>query len=396
MTENEKSDMDIATLAVHGVRGLDPQTGALIAPIVQASTFAYLDAETGRAILAEEIPGYIYTRMTNPTIESFENNLAALEKAEGALAFASGMAAITATILAFCRPGENVVAPFIIYGGTNGALRNSLAQMGIVVNWAATPDAADFAKAVDKNTRLIIAETPANPNLAITDIGRVAQVAKEHGIPLAVDSTFATPILQQPITLGADLVMHSCTKYICGHGDTLGGVVAGKQEHLALIKKVRTDLGGVQSPLNAWLLDRGLRTLAVRMERHCLNAALVADFLYRHPKLEKVYYPGLPSNPYHQLADRQMADFGGMVSFELPGGFAAASRFLNSLKVCIQAVSLGDVATLACHPASTTHRSYSPEELTRAGLSPDLIRISVGLEAVVDILNDIEQALDKV
>lgn len=396
MTESDMHEMDIATLAVHGVRGLDPQTGALNAPIVQTSTFAYPDAETGRAILADEMPGYIYTRMTNPTIEAFENNLAALEQAEGALAFASGMAALCATIIAFCRPGENVVAPFIIYGGTNGALRNSLAQMGIVVNWAVTPDAADFAKAVDSKTRLIIAETPANPNLAITDIGRVAQVAKEHGIPLAVDSTFATPILQQPIVLGADLVIHSCTKYICGHGDTLGGVVAGRKEHLALIKKVRTDLGGVQSPLNAWLLDRGLRTLAVRMEKHCLNAALVADFLHHHPKIEKTYYPGLPSSPYHQLADRQMADFGGMVSFELPGGFAAASRFLDSLKVCIQAVSLGDVATLACHPASTTHKSYSPEELTRAGLSPDLIRISVGLEALVDILNDIEQALDKV
>lgn len=397
---NKKTDephmYDIATRAAIGVEHGTEVNGAVVSPIYQVSTFSYPDSETGRAVFAGEETGYLYTRLSNPTIDNFEKNLANLECAEDAVAFASGMAAVMAVILSCAQSGENVVAPRIIYGGTYGALRDTLPRMGVKVNWIDKVTVEQVSAAIDDKTRLVITETPANPNLSITDITAISEVCHKRSIPMAVDNTFATFAIQQPILLGADIVLHSCTKYIGGHGDTLGGVVAGSKTLMAGIRKQKSDVGGCQSPFNAWLLNRGLKTLPLRMERHSQNAAIVADYFTKHPKVARVFYPGLASHPGHDIAARQMKAFGGMVSIELPGGLPTAARFLDSLHIITQAVSLGDVSSLACHPSSTTHHAYTSSELERAGLSEDLTRISVGIENINDLLDDLDQALAKV
>jgi methionine-gamma-lyase len=386
-----------ATLCVHGSGETDPLTGAISIPIYQSSTFAFKSAKHGARLFAGEEEGYIYTRLGNPTQAALEREIAFLEKGEAALAFASGMAAISAVILYLCKSGDNLVSSDTVYGGTHNLYKESLPNWGIEAREVDATNVENIENAIDEKTKLIFIETPANPTLAVIDIQAVAKIGKKYNIPVCVDNTFATPYFQRPLELGADIVVHSATKYIGGHGDTVAGLVIGKKELIDELRaKIIRDLGGIISPLNAWLLLRGLKTLPVRMEQHQKNAMEIAKFLNFHPKVNWVSYPGLPTHPQHELAKKQMNGFGGMITFEIKGGRKAGEQFLNHLGLVTLAVSLGDCDSLIEHPASMTHSTYSDEELREAGITEGMIRFSVGLENVVDLMADLNQALDKV
>jgi methionine-gamma-lyase len=386
-----------ATLCVHGSGGVDPQTGALSVPIYQSSTFAFQSAKHGAALFAGEVDGYVYTRLGNPTQAALEREMAFLEGGEAALCFSSGMAAISGVILALCRNGDNLVSGDTVYGGTHNLYKESLPMWNIGVKEVNATQLKNVENAIDEKTRLIFIETPANPTLSLIDITGCAEIAKAHKIPLIVDNTFATPYLQRPIEMGTDIVIHSATKYIGGHGDTIAGIVVGKKEFVDELRaKILRDLGAIISPLNAWLLLRGLKTLPVRMDRHCTNALEIAKFLSMHPKINWVKYPGLSTHPQHELAARQMKKFGGMVTFEIKGGRNAGEKLMNSVGLITLAVSLGDCDSLIEHPASMTHSTYSAEELEEVGISEGLIRLSVGLEDPADIISDLKMALKKI
>jgi methionine-gamma-lyase len=386
-----------ATLAVHGSGGVDPATGAVSKPIYQSSTFAFKSAESGARIFAGEEDGYVYTRISNPTTRALEQELAALEGAEAAVAFASGMAATSAVVLALCASGRNLVLCEPVYGGTHKLALDILPRLGIESRLVDGLDLPRLSRAIDDQTGLVWIETPANPTLKVLDIAAVAAVTRKAGVPLVVDNTFATPYYQQPLALGASIVVHSATKYISGHGDTVAGLVVCDRERADRIRNdTLRDIGGVISPFNAWLLLRGLKTLPVRMDRHSFNAMRVAQYLTFHPKVERVLYPGLRTHPQHEIAARQMKGFGGMVTFFVKGGREEGARFLNSLELCTLAVSLGDCDTLIEHPASMTHSTYSEEELAQFSITPNLIRISVGIEDVEDIITDLRQGLENV
>lgn len=397
MSKFDLKKAGFATLCVHGSGGVDPQTGALSTPIYQSSTFAFRSAQEGAALFSGEKEGYVYTRLGNPTQAALERELAFLEGGEAALAFASGMAAISAVIMYYCKCGDNLVSGDTVYGGTHNLYKESLPLWGIQAIEVDATHTENIENAINEKTRLIFIETPANPTLNLVDIEACAQIARRHNIPLVVDNTFATPYLQQPLAMGADIVIHSATKYIGGHGDTVAGVVVGKKEVLSELRaKILRDLGGIISPLNAWLLLRGLKTLPVRMDRHCENALEIAKFLSFHPKVNWVRYPGLTTHPQHDLARKQMRNFGGMVAFEIKGGRKAGERLMNSVGLITLAVSLGDCDSLIEHPASMTHSTYSREELEAVGISEGLIRLSVGLEDSADLISDLKQALKKV
>jgi len=392
-----KKEWRFDTLAVHGSEGNDPLTGAVAPPIYQSSTFAFRDSTHGEKLFKGEDEGYIYSRLGNPTQSCLEREMAFLEGGEVAVAFASGMAATTALILTLCQPGDNYVASNTLYGGTHGLNIGFMRKMDIEAREVPATDISNVEPAIDDKTRLIFIETPANPNLDIIDIRACARIAKRHGIILAVDNTFATPLLQRPIELGADVIVHSATKYISGHGDTVAGLLVGPGELIGHVRKLMNDTGSCISPFNAWLLLRGLKTLAVRMRKHCENAMHVAQYLSFHPKVKEVHYPGLSFHPGHELALKQMdSGFGGMIAFEIVGTREDAKRMMDAVELCTLAVSLGDCDTLICHPASTTQSSYSPEELARAGISETMIRLSVGIEDPRDICNDLGSALKQV
>lgn len=385
------------TLCVHGSGKRDPLARAVSFPIYQSSTFAFESTEDALEVFDERKPGYVYTRWGNPTIEYLEEMMALLEGGQSALITSSGMAALSTLVFTLAKTGENIVTQPILYGGSYSFFKKFAPQIGIETRFVEEPFHENIEKFIDEKTRLIYIETPANPTLMIVDIAECAKVAKKHGIPLAVDNTFATSYLQNPLSLGADIVLHSATKYINGHADTVGGVLVGSRDFIEKAKKeVLREIGGVMDPFGAWLMIRGLKTLAVRMEKHCVNAKALAKFLSGHEKVEKVYYPGLPTHKGHEIARKQMRDFGGMLSFELKGGRKAGERLMNNLKVMILAVSLGEVGTLITHPASSTHKQYSKEELKSFGLSESLVRISVGIENTQDLIDDLVQALDKV
>ncbi len=385
------------TLCVHGSGKKDPLAKAVSFPIYQSSTFAFDSTEDALLVFDERKPGYVYTRWGNPTIDYLEEMMALLEGGQSALITSSGMAALSTLVFTLANTGDNIVTQPILYGGSYNFFKNFVPKFGIEARFAEEPVHENIEKLIDKKTKLIYIETPANPTLMIVDIAECAKVAKKYGIPLAVDNTFATSYLQTPLSLGADIVLHSATKYINGHADTVGGILVGSKEFIEKAKKeVLRELGGVIDPFGAWLMIRGLKTLAVRMERHCVNARALAEFLKNHDKVEKVYYPGIPSHKGHEIAKKQMKDFGGMLSFELKGGREAGEKLMDNLKVMILAVSLGDVGTLVTHPASSTHRQYSKEELKAFGLSEGLVRISVGIENTQDLIDDISQALDKI
>jgi methionine-gamma-lyase len=397
MSKFDLSKARFSTLCVHGSGGVDTQTGALSVPIYQSSTFAFKSAKHGAAIFAGEEDGYVYTRLGNPTQAALESEMAFLEKTEAALCFSSGMAAISGVILAHCRNGDNIVSSDTVYGGTHNLYKETLPMWNIDVREVDTTDLANIEPAIDKKTRMIFIETPANPTLTLVDIAGCAQIAKKHKIPLVVDNTFATPYLQRPIELGANIIIHSATKYIGGHGDTIAGIVVGKKDFIDELRaKILRDLGAVISPLNAWLLLRGLKTLPVRMDRHCANALEIAKYLSLHPKVEGVVYPGLSTHPQHELAARQMKMFGGMITFQIKGGRKAGEKLMNNVGLITLAVSLGDCDSLIEHPASMTHSTYSAEELEEVGITEGMIRLSVGLEDPADIITDLKLALNKI
>ncbi len=388
--------MRIDTKVVVGKgREYDKQTMAIVPPLYFSAVYAFESAEHGAKLFEGEQEGYIYTRLGNPTLRELEEKMAFLEGGEAAAAMASGMAAISTTILALCNSGDNIIVSSPIYGGTFALLERLLPKWGIEVRWAKASDFPNEIRRkglVDQNTKLILTETPANPTLDIVDLEETAKLGKEYGIPTAVDTTFATFYFQRPLELGIDIVIYSATKYIGGHSDAVGGIVISSKELIQKIKdETAADLGGVMSPMNAFLFLRGLQTLAVRMEKHQANAIAVARYLEGKEQVERVYYPFLESHPQYDLARRQMSGGSGMVTFILKGGREAGRKFLNALRLCTVAVSLGAVCTLIEHPASMTHSTYTDEELAEAGIDQGLIRISVGIENPDDIIEDLER-----
>lgn len=390
--------MGFDTEAVHAGERPDPATGAIDTPIYQASTYTHGSAEEAaqvvEALQSGGRDGFLYTRWGNPTIRALEAKLAALEGGEAALAAATGMAAISTALLSLLRSGDHVVAGRQLYSGTYSLLRERFSAFGVEVTFVDPTDVANFERALRSNTRLIYIETPSNPLLEVTDIAGVAEVAGGHGIMTMIDNTFATPYNQRPLALGIDLVLHATTKYLSGHGDAMGGAVIGRRAYVDhALTSFHRDLGGVISPMNAWLTLRGIRTLGLRMERHNRNAMEVARFLSDDPRVGRVSYPGLEDHPGHGLAGRQMRGYGGMLSFQLKGGFEAGKRFIDRVELCARAVSLGDVKTLVTHPASTTHRITPKETREAAGITDGLIRLSVGIEDPEDLMRDLDQAM---
>lgn len=392
MAETRKRFKGISTTAVHAGE-LPPTQGEVVTPIYQTSTFYFptQDPSTWEGKVPDG--SYIYTRWGNPTIRAAEDKLAALEGAEKGLLFSSGMAAITSTILSFVGKGDHLVSVEDIYGGTFSFIRSELPRLGVEVTFVDSTVPGAVAKAIRPNTKLIYLESPTNPLLKLVDIRAAAKIAKEHGIKSMIDSTFATPINQRPIDMGIDLVAHSCTKYLNGHSDLIAGVVLGREAEIESISKKRILYGGSMDPLGAFLLFRGLKTLAVRMERHNRNGTEVAQFLESHPKVERVHYPGLASHPQHGLAKEQMSGFGGMVSFEVLGGRKAAEKALRSFEVIKMATSLGGVDSLASMPLNSSHSSLTPQERQRLGIKDQLIRLSLGIEDAEDLRQDLERAL---
>ncbi|MCG1011177.1 methionine gamma-lyase [Tepidanaerobacter sp. GT38] len=385
------------TKAIHAGQKPCPVTGAHVTPIYQTSTFVFKDVEQGARRFAGQEPGYIYTRLGNPTITELEEKIAALEGGEAALATASGMAAISTALVSLLKQGDHVVTGDTLYGCTHGFINELLPRYGVEVTAVDTSDLNNIEKAMKPNTKVVYVETPANPTMKMVDLKGAADVAHRHGALLIVDNTFMSPYLQRPIEHGADVVVHSATKYIGGHGDVIAGLIISSKELIDIMRiPYLKDFGGVLSPFDAWLLLRGLKTLGIRMERHCINAQKVAEYLEKHPLIEKVYYPGLPSHPQHELAKKQMDGFGGMMSFELKGGLEAGKILMNSVKMISLAVSLGCVDSLIQHPASMTHSPVPREERLKAGITDGQVRLSVGIEDVEDIINDLDQALKEV
>lgn len=381
------------TQCIHGPEKPNDPHGALSAPLYQTSTFSFANAAQGAARFAGEEQGFIYTRLGNPTTQELEQKVAQLENCEAAAATATGMGAVSASVLSFLQQGDHLVASSALYGCTFAFFAHMLPRFGIEVTFVDMTNEAELRGAVKANSKMIFAETPINPTMAVLDLSLIADVAKQHQLISVIDNTFLTPLLQQPTSFSIDIVVHSATKYLNGHGDVVAGLVCGTEEHINLIKMtVLKDIGATISPHDAWLINRGLKTLAVRMERHCASAQVVAEYLEQHPLVSQVYYPGLKSHPGHQFIGSQMKAAGGVIAFEIKGSLEDGETFINNTQLCTLAVSLGDAETLIQHPASMTHSPYTPEERAAAGISDGLIRLSVGLEDVNDIINDLKTA----
>lgn len=387
------------TKAIHAGNVKDAQYGALTTPIFQTSTFVFDSCEQGGRRFAGEEAGYIYTRLGNPTTSVLEAKVAALEGGEACVATASGMGAISSCLWTIAAAGKHILADATLYGCTFALLNHGMTRYGVEVDFIDTSDLEAVRAHLKPNTCAVYLETPANPNLKITDIAAVAEVAHAYNkdIKVVCDNTFASPALQNPLRLGADVVVHSATKYLNGHGDVIAGFVVGSAEFCSEVRMfgLKDMTGAVMDPFCSFLILRGLKTLEIRMQKHCANAKAIAEFLDSHPMVEKVYYPGLKSHEGHDIAARQMADFGGMMSFEVKGGRAAGAKLVNSLHLVTVAVSLGDAETLIEHPASMTHSTYTEEELAASGIAAGLIRLSAGLENAEDIIADLKQALDQ-
>ena len=382
-----------STTAVHAGESRDA-TSALEAPLVLSSAFAFESADQAAGAFRGDNDRYIYGRWRNPTVEHLEAKVAALEGAEDAVATASGMAAVTGAVLANVGAGDHVVAPLASYGETSRLFRERLPALGIEVTFVDGAEVASYASAVRAETKLLYLETPANPTLTITDIAALVALARERGLVTVADNTFATPVCQKPLQLGVDVVLHSMTKALGGHGDAIGGVVAGAAERVASVRElVVKGFGGVLAPFNAFLIARGIRTLALRQARACQTAAAVARFLDGHEAVERVHYPGLDSHPGHAVARRQMSAFGSLVAFELRDGIEAGKRVLESARVISHAVSLGDVRSLITHPASTTAVNMPPDVRRQAGISDGLLRLSIGIEDEADLVEDLGASL---
>ena len=421
--------MKIETLAIHAGFAPDPTTKAVATPIYQTTSYAFDDTQHGADLFDLKVAGNIYTRIMNPTSDVLEKRVAAMEGGVGALALASGMAAVTYSIFAIAQAGNNIVAVSTLYGGTYNLFAHTLPRLGIQVRFAAPNDIAGMDAQIDAKTKAVFVESIGNPAGNVADLKAIADMAHAHGVPVIVDNTVPSPYLCRPFEHGCDIVVHALTKYMGGHGTTIGGILvdSGKfpwAEHAerfpmlnqpdvsyhgvvytealgaaAYIGRARVvplrNMGAAISPFNSFLILQGIETLHVRMDRHCENALKVAEYLRDHPKVEWVRYAGLPDSPDYPLIQRYMdgAKASSILSFGIKGGLAAGARFIDALKLAVRLVNIGDAKTLACHPATTTHRQLSPAELARAGVSEDLIRLSIGIEHVDDIVADLEQAL---
>lgn len=420
--------MKAETLAIHAGYSPDPTTKAVAVPIYQTTSYAFDSTQHGADLFDLKVPGNIYTRITNPTNDVLEQRVAALEGGVAALAVASGMAAVTYAIQTVAEVGDNIVSIAKLYGGTYNLFAHTLPRFGIEVRFAAHDDIAALEALIDENTKAVFCESIGNPAGNIIDLQALADAAHRHGVPLIVDNTVATPILCRPFEHGADIVVHSLTKYIGGHGTSIGGIVVDSGKFPWADNKARFPLlntpdpsyhgvtyteafgpaafigrcrvvplrntGAALSPFNAFLILQGLETLALRMERHCENALKVATYLQNHPQVAWVKYAGLPDHPEHELAQRYTGGKpASILSFGITGGFDAGARFIDTLNLVVRLVNIGDAKSLACHPASTTHRQLSDEELEKAGVPRDMVRLSIGIEHIDDILADLEQAL---
>ena len=383
----------LATKVIHAGRETN-ESGALVTPLCQSATFVFETAEQGGSRFSGDEQGYIYTRLGNPTTAELERKIAALEGSDTAAATASGMAAVSAALLANLSHGDHLVASHAVYGCTFSLMTSQLIKFGIEVTLVNFCDQEAIKAAIKPNTKVIFCETPVNPHLDVFNLDVIAHIAKQHNLVSVVDNTFMTPLLQQPIKHGIDIVIHSATKYLNGHGDVIAGLICASNEQMEVIKfEVLKDVGAVISPHDAWLILRGLKTLDVRLSRHCDNAERVASYLEGHPKVSKVYYPGLESHPAHGLMGNQMRRGGGVIAFELDASLEQSIAFINRLSLFSIAVSLGDAESLIQHPASMTHSPYSEEERIKAGIKDNLLRISVGLESVEDIIQALEDGL---
>jgi len=378
----------------HGYEAAEHK-GSLAAPLYQTSTFVFDSAEQGEARFGGMESGFIYSRLGNPTVNILEQKMAILEEGEAGLAFGSGMAAVSSVLISLTEAGDHILCSQGVYGCTFGLLNLLEEKYSITHNFSHMNNEEAVRKGITPKTKVIYVETPINPTMQLIDLEMVSKVAKEYQIPVVVDNTFLSPYLQRPLTLGCDVVIHSATKYICGHGDVIAGIVVGKDE---FIKKMalttQKDIGGVMSPFDAWLLIRGLKTLPVRMERHCENALKIATSLKNHPSIKNVYYPGDPDHPQKGIVENQMKSGGGIISFELYGGKEEAQQFMNRLKLIKIAVSLGDAESLIQHPATMTHSPVPKEIREQMGISDSLLRLSVGLEHWEDVWEALEAALN--
>lgn len=394
-TEAIHAGETLATLPTGTTEHQIGKTGIpLLPPIYQNSTFQFQSASECASAFIDEESGYVYTRWGNPTQKVLEQKIATLEGGEAALATASGMGAISTALLTALTDGGHVVAMETLYSATFQLLNEDLTQMGVETTFVDATDLDKIERAVRPDTKVIYLESPTNPLLKLVDLAACAEIAKAHNITSIIDNTFATPCAQQPIALGIDIVLHSMTKYLSGNGAVVAGVIVGEKAFIEHAQKgALRNFGAVISPFNAWLTLLGIPTLPLRFEKHCENALRIAAFLEEHPAIDWVRYPGLPSHPQHELAKRQMNGFGGMITMELKGGRAAGEALVNRLQICSLAVSLGDVRTLVCHPASTTHSHVPIEVRQQTGITDGLVRFSIGLEDAEDIIADLEQAL---
>lgn len=373
----------------------DNEYGAVVPPICQTSTFKFTSSDHGAALFAGKEKGHIYTRMSNPTINAMEDSVAALEGGHKALGCASGMGAIHTALGTLLSAGDHLVCSAAVYGPTSTLVNTILTRYGIEVTFAETSDTEKVRQAVKPNTKVIYIETPGNPTLSVSDIAAIAEIAHAQGALLVVDNTFMSPILQQPLALGADVVVHSMTKFLNGHADVVAGIIVVKDEAMyTLMRRHLNQFGGVIDPFNSFLVHRGIKTLALRMERHSINALKIAQFLEKHPAVETITFPGLPSHPQYELGLKQHKGFGGMITFEVKGGIEAGKKVMNSVQLCQLAVSLGGVETLIQHPASMTHFTMGKEARMAASITDGLIRLSVGIEDADDLIADLDNALN--
>ena len=387
---------DFETKCVHS--GIDEnEFGAVVPPIYQTSTFKFESAQHGASLFAGERRGYIYTRMANPTVEAMENAIAELEGGYKALGCGSGMAAIHTVFASLTSAGDHILCSAAVYGPTTTLLNTVMNKFGVESTFVDTSNIEAVKKAVRPNTKVLYIETPGNPTLAITDIHAMAEIAHNNNAVLVVDNTFMSPALQKPFEFGADVVLHSLTKFLNGHADVVGGIVIVKDDQAyKSFRKVLNQIGGVIDPFNSFLVHRGIKTLALRMKKHCENAVIVAEYLEKHSQIKSVSYPGLKSHPQFEIGQKQHKGPGGMITFELEGGFEAGQVLMNSVKLCQLAVSLGGVESLIQHPASMTHYSMGKEARLAGGITEGLVRLSVGIENVNDIIADLEKGLEKV
>jgi methionine-gamma-lyase len=392
-----KKKLRFETEVIHSSYRPNEHQDSLVPPLYQTSTFTFASAEQGESRFAGQEEGFIYSRLGNPTVKILEERIAVLEQGEAGLAFSSGMAAVSAVLVALTKTGDHILCSKGVYGCTFGLLELLKEKYGIEHDFSLMESAEALRQEIRPNTACIYIETPINPTMKLVDLEMVAEVANNKGIPVVVDNTFCSPYIQTPLTLGCDVVIHSATKYICGHGDVIAGLVIGKKDFIRQVSRTtQKDIGGIISPFDAWLLLRGIKTLPVRMERHSENAIKLYEFMKRHPKIEKVYFPGDPEHQDHSIAKKQMKRPGGLISFTIKGTKETAQQFMNKLQLIKIAVSLGDAETLIQHPATMTHAVVPEEERRKMGIDHTLLRLSVGLEAWKDIQEDLEQALDRI